>query len=457
MSDSGGASCALCLRRDETQRTGPLATKDEVTAHQNCLLFSSGLFCRNSPNFDDLFGFDVDDVLTEVKRGSKLICNKCKKKGATAGCEVKRCKKSYHYPCALQDGAHSVEDAAQGEFGLYCSNHYQQKTQSHDASVNGRPAPFTRCRPAKRASEPGPSEVYCPACKKTEGHISVDSLCRSIVVLLSQTRSCDTSDERQRGFDFVQATVGVHQRLQLLFQDRSDTDMDIFAPLDTDFGERNQVEGGRVDGNDEEDGGNDEEEGSILPSDAESESLLLPASRSPSARSAPPPPPLLPRVVLMKSPEAAAARRSDHGSSPADAPPSLTCSPPCTGSAISLPPPPLPPLAPPSPLAPPPDPDLGFHSTRFWKSCNAAGCTRALFAGFINEMNAVASRIQSDRASQEDYDHALTVMTASGKLEALVAQQQEELQRKQAELLTATGAMKEVVAALKTRVHQQAP
>lgn len=89
------------------------------------------------------------------------------------------------------------------------------------------------------------------------------------------------------------------------------------------------------------------------------------------------------------------------GSSPADPPPSLTRSPPCTGSAISLPPPPLPPLAPPSPLAPPPDPDLGFHSTRFWKSCNAAGCTRALFTGFINEMNTIGSRIQSDRASQE--------------------------------------------------------
>lgn len=36
-------------------------------------LFSSGIFCRSSPQFDDLFGFSVEDVLNEVKRGRKLV------------------------------------------------------------------------------------------------------------------------------------------------------------------------------------------------------------------------------------------------------------------------------------------------------------------------------------------------------------------------------------------------
>ncbi|XP_056279725.1 G2/M phase-specific E3 ubiquitin-protein ligase-like isoform X5 [Pseudoliparis swirei] len=285
MADSRRVSCVLCLRRDETQQTGALATKDEVTAHQNCLLFSSGLFCRNSPQFDDLFGFDVDDVLTEVKRGSKLMCNKCKKKGATAGCEVKRCKKSYHYPCAVQDGAHSVEDAAQGEFGLYCFKHYQQKTQSrsHDVSLNGRPDPFTRCRPAKRASEPGSSEVYCPTCKKTEGHISVDSLSRSIIVsychkhapatrrrnangdstsarrtLARRPSACssdsNSSSKRKLSFrDKQEATTSKRSGWNVMLTDNSsnsdgsDSEMDIFAPLDTDFAESaNSVPEARV-------------------------------------------------------------------------------------------------------------------------------------------------------------------------------------------------------------------
>ncbi|KAK1903348.1 PHD finger protein 6 [Dissostichus eleginoides] len=64
--------CVLCQRSEQTKITGALSTKDDVTAHQNCLLFSSALFCRNTPQFDDLFGFSVDDVLNEVKRGRQL-------------------------------------------------------------------------------------------------------------------------------------------------------------------------------------------------------------------------------------------------------------------------------------------------------------------------------------------------------------------------------------------------
>lgn len=36
-------------------------------------LYSAGLICENSPEFDDLFGFSVEDVENEVKRGRKLV------------------------------------------------------------------------------------------------------------------------------------------------------------------------------------------------------------------------------------------------------------------------------------------------------------------------------------------------------------------------------------------------
>ncbi|CAB1347215.1 unnamed protein product [Coregonus sp. 'balchen'] len=71
-------------------------------------LYSSGIICQNSPEFDDLFGFSVKDVQKEMRRGNRLV--RCKRKGATVGCEVESCQKSYHYPCAVQDGAHNVED-----------------------------------------------------------------------------------------------------------------------------------------------------------------------------------------------------------------------------------------------------------------------------------------------------------------------------------------------------------
>lgn len=90
-----------------------------------------------------------------------------------------------------------------------------------------------------------------------------------------------------------------------------------------------------------------------------------------------------------------------------------------------------------------------IDSASFWKSCNEAGCTKAIFSGFIQEMSDLADRIQQDQASQEgewrcrildlDYDHicwrrlllstdydlALLVMEASGKLEHLVNKQNE--------------------------------
>ncbi|KAK7882412.1 hypothetical protein WMY93_028586 [Mugilogobius chulae] len=47
-------------------------------------------------------------------------CSKCKKKGATVGCEIKCCKKCYHYPCAIEAKAQTFEDKKKGRFGIYC-------------------------------------------------------------------------------------------------------------------------------------------------------------------------------------------------------------------------------------------------------------------------------------------------------------------------------------------------
>ncbi|XP_071003461.1 PHD finger protein 11-like isoform X3 [Oncorhynchus clarkii lewisi] len=134
--------CVLCLTSEENRTTGPLSTKGSITAHQNCLLYSSGIICQNSPEFDDLFGFSVEDVLNELKRGNRLICYRCKKKGATVGCEVKRCKKSYHYPCAVRDGAQNVDDHTEEKFTLYCLKHNlaiaaTNETVSRAFSTNG--------------------------------------------------------------------------------------------------------------------------------------------------------------------------------------------------------------------------------------------------------------------------------------------------------------------------------
>ncbi|XP_053295717.1 uncharacterized protein LOC128455835 isoform X3 [Pleuronectes platessa] len=196
---------------------------------------------------------------------------------------------------------------------------------------------------------------------------------------------------------------------------------------------------------------------------------------SPSQSSDPTPPAMVVKctqVVKEEEEEEEEEGKKDEGSSPdqhtagpsvpqqssTGSPPSVDQSkplsppgsPPCTSSSSSkAPPEPICVSSPPHPVEPPSDPEPSIDSQSFWKSCNAAGCTQAIFTDFINEMNDIAGRIQSDQASEDDCNHALKVMAASGKLEEIVAKQQTELQRKQQELMKAAAAMQHVFLALR--------
>ncbi|XP_048458769.1 uncharacterized protein LOC109919656 isoform X2 [Rhincodon typus] len=116
------SECGLCLRSGESRETGKLFTDGPIAAHQNCLLYSSNLVSHDS-DFEDFGGFLVEDIKKEIKRGSKLKCSSCRKKGATVGCEVKMCRRSYHYPCAIHDEAAVIEDNTQGIYRIYCKAH----------------------------------------------------------------------------------------------------------------------------------------------------------------------------------------------------------------------------------------------------------------------------------------------------------------------------------------------
>ncbi|XP_044073296.1 lisH domain-containing protein C1711.05 isoform X4 [Siniperca chuatsi] len=434
--------------------------------------------------------------MTEVKRGSKLICKKCQKKGATAGCEVKRCQKSYHYPCAVQDGAEIVEDEDKGNYGLYCFKHHQQL--QNNGSVNGRVSSFTKPGTSGIPNEAGSSEVYCLACEKT---ISLKSLTNSIIMLYcdkhalpshkrnttgdstaggppvyssdsNSSSSATRLSKRPLSFNDKQEETPSKRKSESWKKKISDNssnsdenepidEMAVFAPLEMDLDDsansdpESQVSlifhyssvtssvmfnnlnfsslslfplpppstvrqlirkdtdspTASTSGNqleDESRDGNKDNDETIIDSDAESESLLLPVE-----------------ICLSQSLSATSATDSTLTVSTAD---------PRVESVE---------------VVQRKDPEPSIDSTSFWKSCNAARCTQAIFTDFITEMNGISSRIQSDQASQEDYDCALTVMLASGKLAELVTKQQKELQRKQTELRKAAAAMKDVVSALR--------
>ncbi|XP_008939872.1 PREDICTED: PHD finger protein 11, partial [Merops nubicus] len=109
-------TCAFCSE-GEAGSVMYIAKEQNIAAHQDCLLFSSGFVESEEYNPDNLdLRFDVESVLKELRRGKRLMCNFCRKKGATVGCEERACRRSYHYFCALCDDAAIDTDELHGVY-----------------------------------------------------------------------------------------------------------------------------------------------------------------------------------------------------------------------------------------------------------------------------------------------------------------------------------------------------
>ncbi|XP_027864564.1 PHD finger protein 6 isoform X1 [Xiphophorus couchianus] len=122
----GGQRCGFCHAGDEENETrGVLHTDNskKVAAHYKCMLFSSGTVQLTTTSRAEFGNFDVKTVIQEIKRGKRMKCTLCSQLGATIGCEIKACVKTYHYHCGLQDKAKYIENMARGIYKLYCKNH----------------------------------------------------------------------------------------------------------------------------------------------------------------------------------------------------------------------------------------------------------------------------------------------------------------------------------------------
>ncbi|XP_058132785.1 PHD finger protein 11 [Dasypus novemcinctus] len=126
-------TCALCPSNLEC---GVLyfAEKENIVAHENCLLYSSGLVeCEVHVPFNHERNFDVGSVKKEISRGKWLTCSSCGEKGATVGCDVKACKRQYHFFCALSDSA--APD--QYTYRVLCHEH-KNSTKTHSGDIGGQ-------------------------------------------------------------------------------------------------------------------------------------------------------------------------------------------------------------------------------------------------------------------------------------------------------------------------------
>ncbi|XP_062862190.1 uncharacterized protein phf11 isoform X2 [Trichomycterus rosablanca] len=470
--------CILCMRSNETDCTGPLSSKKGISAHQNCLLFASGIFCKFSPTFDDLFGFDVADVNDEYRRGRKLRCHQCKKKGATAGCEVKACKRSYHYPCTEKAQAASVENSKGGIYTLYCPKH----------------------NPNAKSAEDGPSEVASGSGDPNN----------------SEASEMENSFAESESDGDITAVSGDRKRKRSIYtSDSDDNESPIdhaFAPLDEDPEEpvAKQMIGPTMQTPVPENERNDEEpkpstSDASTPSDIEcgdetcvelnneSPSLLAPeyrhddvlftviADSGPSEASLDPYSPA--PAVICDSPPSHSAAEQDitfHNDTTIQVNPLAPGCPPNN----SLPPKssddaphcssdenpsvenshtvdqivrpasrdrPLDLTAPagdlPFPVAKHTG-EMSVPAALFWRRCNELGCTENIFMELRHQLSSLADRVQNEHATQQDYTVSLRILEASGRLPEIFQQLEQDLEEQERKLCEKREALRNAKAAL---------
>ncbi|XP_066497479.1 histone-lysine N-methyltransferase 2A isoform X5 [Hoplias malabaricus] len=468
--------CKLCDISDEDEITGPLSAKEGVHAHQNCLLYSSGIYCRESPSYDDLFGFDVEDVKKEIRRGAKLKCSFCKKRGATVGCELPSCHRSYHYPCAVKDNSRTVEKQSKGTYMLFCPKHDRKpakvssnsdsnssKRKENSGGGTSSERGQSRNRAVRRSSRAGLNKanssqmlsqsdadipVRFPGRKrKSEVAFSDDEIPQ--IDLTNELIESDMEDN---------PPPKQHKHSTPVPEDKRTLDHSAHSAMESDEAE---------------------------PEAADSDPATTPVDCN-SNRS-PPSPEHVPDAISLQKISPAPSLSSVHshplGDVSAEPEELPTCSsltvPPCDEadpykqiSRQSSQDPPLlnmadeptttlteqpldltalPECSTKSPSPPENLQELNVSETAavlFWRRCNEVGCTEAIFTELTQQLSTLAERVQSQQATQQENVISLKILEASGKLPVIFKQLEQDFDEREQELRRKKEALREARAVL---------
>ncbi|XP_052047270.1 PHD finger protein 11-like isoform X8 [Apodemus sylvaticus] len=146
-------TCALCPEGHEWSQIY-FAPSANIAAHENCLLYSSGLVeCEVHDTPNTTRNFDVKSVKKEIWRGRRLKCSLCNEGGATVGCDLSHCKKSYHYVCAKKDQAIPQVDGDHGIYKVFCPEHAPQQEETTESADSPS---MKKKRGRKKRLSPGP-------------------------------------------------------------------------------------------------------------------------------------------------------------------------------------------------------------------------------------------------------------------------------------------------------------
>ncbi|XP_076787039.1 PHD finger protein 11-like isoform X2 [Arvicanthis niloticus] len=144
-------TCALCPEGHDWSVIY-FEPSGNVAAHENCLLYSSGLVeCEIHDPPNTARNFDVKSVKKEIWRGRRLKCSLCNNKGATMGCDLRSCTKKYHLLCAKEAHAVLQVDGDHGTYKVFCPEHPPQEETTESAD-----SPSMKRRGRKKRLSSGP-------------------------------------------------------------------------------------------------------------------------------------------------------------------------------------------------------------------------------------------------------------------------------------------------------------
>jgi len=105
----------------------PLKMRDRpVWVHDDCAHWSPQTFVGQEDG-------RWYNIAVEVRRGRRTKCKGCGKLGATIGCNVRTCSKSYHYPCAVATGWSFTPEQY-----FHCQRHRPEGEGEGGAEAGGR-------------------------------------------------------------------------------------------------------------------------------------------------------------------------------------------------------------------------------------------------------------------------------------------------------------------------------
>ncbi|XP_060247095.1 PHD finger protein 11A-like [Meriones unguiculatus] len=146
-------TCALCPEGHEWNVIY-FAPSANIAAHENCLLYSSGLVeCEDYDQRSTGRNFDVESVKKEIRRGRRLKCSLCKNRGATVGCDEASCAKKYHLLCGKEDKAVLQVDGAHGTYKLFCEQHAPEPEEPTQSVAVVRVPFLKKCKEAGLLNE----------------------------------------------------------------------------------------------------------------------------------------------------------------------------------------------------------------------------------------------------------------------------------------------------------------